>query len=53
LPPLRAPTPNQILTSPSYYARNHFARDITLDRCSRNRADAADCRAAMAALKSR
>ena len=29
------PTPNQILTSPSYYAENRIARDITLDRCQR------------------
>ena len=48
-----APTPDQILTSPRYYAENAIAREIMLDKCSRGDAPPADCRAAVSAHRRR
>ena len=45
----RTRTPDEMLSSPRYYAESPLARAITLDRCNRGMALASDCAAARAA----
>lgn len=47
--PQPIPTPQQRLTSRTYYAENPLAREVTLSQCSRGLVPMADCNAARAA----
>jgi hypothetical protein len=47
-PPIQ--TPDQMLTSPRYYAENPIARDLTIAKCQRGAGRPRDCQAAYTAL---